>query len=617
MTSTFSLRKRGFSLIEVAIALVIFVIGALAIIRIFPGALNVINNNGDQLVATNISRSTVAALQSDKAVPDATFNLGRDASGNLIWTTSTSANHSTDWKDSDTSVLGVPRFNISLPDNGTTAATDTNSALAKYRVVVGEPEDSFTNGTDRYAFTQFPISVAPQGAPAVLAPLQPTISQDYDVQNARVNSDGTLDFSQIKNIMTDPSNAATVVPNANAVAAGSLLYVSYRYKNAAGKTWGIQQEAIPVTTGFADLKAAPAGTFRVNPPSTGLGASAPNEVVAEVVDVRLRNYRGTGTFGPTPALASPVDQAAAAVADARLGFVRLTALPGFDTLNSSVVIDYVADWSFLLKDALPQVTPGALAPTAPTTLPNNESYRQVALGAPFIEDQIPAGIYSLVIAPDPTTPNQDAIYRSAFGTAYPAPDAAANKLAPPTEDDLRFGRVTLAVADNVKRVRVAYQTRDSWAEQLSVAAMAYKPYVPPAATTVTTSIEPWRDYVLDTGGSLYFHAGEAGKSITVSYKFNASTGEQVVVARPFVISDELVGPPGIVPASFFSNPPGQAAAPPKVSRVLLTDSAGNAITPTSIQAVRGTSVTVRTAYMNGARYAQVPITTNVSRSLTQ
>ena len=80
MISTRTQTRRGFSLIEVAIALVIFVIGALAIIRIFPGALSVINNNGDQLVATNLSRSKVVALQSDKAVPDASFN-NRGATG--------------------------------------------------------------------------------------------------------------------------------------------------------------------------------------------------------------------------------------------------------------------------------------------------------------------------------------------------------------------------------------------------------------------------------------------------------------------------------------------------------------------------------------------------------
>ena len=59
------------------------------------------------------------------------------------------------------------------------------------------------------------------------------------------------------------------------------------------------------------------------------------------------------------------------------------------------------------------------------------------------------------------------------------------------------------------KARVAYKTRDSWAQQLSVAASAYKPYV-------TDNREPWRDYYLGDDNYIYFHASEAGKTVSIS-----------------------------------------------------------------------------------------------------
>ncbi|MBW3635377.1 MAG: prepilin-type N-terminal cleavage/methylation domain-containing protein, partial [Armatimonadetes bacterium] len=94
-------RRGGFTLLEVAIALAIFVFGALAIIRIFPPALGVIQNSGDQLTAVNFNRSTLARFARQPGlVPDALYDT----------------NPANGWRDNIVgSVAGTPRRNNSLP----------------------------------------------------------------------------------------------------------------------------------------------------------------------------------------------------------------------------------------------------------------------------------------------------------------------------------------------------------------------------------------------------------------------------------------------------------------------------------------------------------------------
>ena len=613
MISTRSQSPRGFSLIEVAIALAIFVIGALAIIRIFPGALNVINNNGDQLTATNISRSNFAALQSTNSIPDATFNLKRDPlTQQLTWTTATKADHSEDWGDIAVSVAGIPRLNKTLPDNETVASQDTQSALSNFRAIQGESAKVFVVSATGQTptpcvFTRFPIAKAGADPTTALAYL-PAFSRDLAVLNVRVANDGTLDFSEAKNDGPTPTPFSTA-----SITAGSMLYVSYRYTNAAGETWGIEGEAISAPNGFV------ANTpFKVVPPTTGASAAAQNSVAPGIVDVTLRQFLGAGSFLPPTNIEK--------VADARRGLVALPAiLPVTINPGDTVSVDYVADWSFLLQQGVPTLLPGV---EDNGTIDNN--LRQIALGAPFIEDQTDIGLYSLLM--QPTTPGNVFVWRSAYGTLNPNPTTSNpdGRLFIPTqddrrEDDLRSGRVTFSFAPNTSETpsvptadsvaRVAYQTRDNWAQQLSVAPFSYKPYAPPQAAngTVGAPTEPWRDYYLASDNYLYFHPGEAGKSVTVSYRYNVPATTPVVVktlaARPLAISEEIIPLPNTVPASFA--PSGQ------VARLLLTDVNGNSVQPISIQNVRGTSVTLRTAYMNGSRYAQAPVTTNISRSLAQ
>ena len=578
-TSRLRSSRQGFSLIEVAIALVIFVIGALAIIRIFPGALSVIGNNGNQQIATNLNRTVAARLKANGAVPDATFNVKINTTTNAIQWTTTSANHSVDYADVAAAVDGIPRLNNSVPTPNELSIGANSSALTRFRAIQGESAPVVDIGGSPYALTQFPISI--QETAGVQTPLAPTVSQDFVLQNVRINRTGDLDFSGA----TDKDdNSIALTPFA--VKAGSLIYVSYRYwdnKTTATerRLWGITDEPVAVTADIPNL--AVVTTLKVSPTTVATrGESLPYNaadaqpektgVEPQLIEVRVRNFLGAASFNG----ATDFDR----VADARRGMVQVPA-----GTQGQVALDYIADWSLLLQDAAPGVasstTPGA---------------RQVTLGTTFIEDQAPVGIYSVLFDPSvPATP-----YRSAFGTdsaaSTPLP---ANRLLVPTEDELRAGKVTFQVTgDQPARARVAYRTRDNWVQQLSVAAKSYKAFGS-GRPTGGNPIEQWRDYYLGDDNYIYFHAGEAGKTISLSCTVKETGGERPITARPFVIDPLIIPRPSNVPASFDDS--GQ------IARLKLTDFAGDTLAVAdlvSIQALTGTSVTVRTAYVNGTKYAQ-------------
>ena len=618
--------RRGFSLIEVAIALVIFVIGALAIIRIFPGALSVIGNNGDQQIATNLNRSQLTDLKSEQvaalpgstpvpgfadratfnSIPFATFN-NSNADGTLnisSWLTATppSLDHSADFKDTNSSVIGVTRFNETLPDTQGIETGNSLSSLSRYRTVVGEKTRarnlSVYNSTGSYALTQFPVSVQLQGNPPKLLPVKPVVSQEVVLNDVRTKPDGTLDFSRTR--LDD--NDAIVGPYT--VSAGSMLYVSYRYYNGSGNIWGVREEAIPFNT--LDLKTA---TAKVTPPTGAARTDAArvngsgvivDAIIPEIVEVKLRVYIGQGEFGDPADQTDPLPQ----VADARRGLVLL---PNGLSADRPVILDYVADWSFLLKDGVPSAAANATYPAFPPQppAPTHLVYRQISLGTPFIEDQAPVSLYSLLI-------ESDTAYLSAYGTVSPDPPAIdrlvrATDAAKPElrEDELRSGKVTFIVDEDVPvRARVAYQTRDNWVQQLSVAANTYKPFV-------SGNSEPWRNYGLGNDSYIYFHAGEAGKTISISYTILDRSGITPVprsfVDRPFVIDSTLVNAAGLVPTGFLQGFYGRPGDPAQIARVKLTNAVGGDLTPAdliSVQAVNGVSVTARTAYINGTQYAQ-------------
>jgi len=560
-------RARGFSLLEVAIALVIFVFGALAIVRIFPGALRVINIGGARQNALNINRATMARVQSNvDTIPQATYDVGTSTDlsvANGGWVDGYQNGNASEPR----AVLGSTRRGYSLPRTSNQSDVD-QSALGSIRAVAGEGTIirsvtvSPATGspiTKNVLFTRFPLS-GDSTTPASVV-----VKKRFALDGATIDSNGTIDISNAR-------DAATGEPFVEPT--GTLTYyVSFRYKDN-GAVWGIvSAPAIGKVVSLPDV--APVET----------GTNAVNRVIAGNVDV---------VCVQTLATLNPADEG-----DMKRGIVDVSSL-SMVAPGDHLLVDYLADWTWLLQDGLPDAVPEAIGTASPGPTPTPTAVptvqpRQLALGAPFIEDHSLDSVYTLC---ETSAVGQPKLYPEVWGEG--AFVTGKQKLFQPTSTDLRSGRLTIETQtpnEQLVDVRVAFRTRDNWSQQLSVAAAAYKPYV-------SGQIEPWRDYYLDANnGVIYFHASEAGKSVMVTYSYTDGTTPITLRNRLITISDDTDQTTS-APAGFARLAPASTAA--FVSRLDLTDANGDLLStpPTSISSVRGASVTVRTAWLDGSRYTQ-------------
>lgn len=116
-------RRGAFSLLEVAIALVIFVIGALALLRVFPSGLDVLENSGNRRVAAQMSQNVLTSYTSGdlaQTTPDAIYD----------------ADDSGAWNDYPHSALGLRRQAGTVPVN----PDDFNSSKDALKYVRGEKQ---------------------------------------------------------------------------------------------------------------------------------------------------------------------------------------------------------------------------------------------------------------------------------------------------------------------------------------------------------------------------------------------------------------------------------------------------------------------------------------------
>ncbi|BCM93423.1 hypothetical protein IAD21_05314 [Abditibacteriota bacterium] len=535
---------RAFSLLEVSIALAIFVFGALAVVRIFPGALKIITAGGDRQNAIGLNRAALVRVGNEP--PLAVY----DTKDGSQW----------DWQDGVSvngvfeprAVLGSARRGYSLPR--TNEADFDRSALGSLRAIVGERATvaQQENG-DLFVLTQFPIFGDS------LDPTQVRVWKREALEGVVIDNAGLLNFDNARYA----SSGEPFVPPT-----GAIYYVTFRYHDN-NALWGVKDIPVLATTNTVVVPdAAPAET----------GPSASTRVIAGNV---------------TTTCAWPVEAPIAANDEGnnKRGLVGLsgTAIAAGD----AVYVDYQADWGWILQagvpDAVPEQTPtGATRP------------RQISLGAPYIEDRATNSIYTLCQTRKNGKPN---LIEASWGENQNL--SGSQKLYTPTTSDLRAGRVTfetgnLAAGETFAGARVAFRTRDGWAQQLSVAASAYKPFgCGPSTPSYLEAGEPWRDYVPDaTNATLYFHASEAGKSVLVTYSYTDGTMQTTLRDRLLTIEDDASQPTGL-PTGFA--PSGYAA------QLVLTDANGDALAPSalvSISSVRGASVSVRTAWLDGSRYTQ-------------
>lgn len=535
---------RAFSLLEVSIALAIFVFGALAVVRIFPGALKIITAGGDRQNAIGLNRAALVRIGTE--APLAIY----DTKDSSLW----------DWQDGvavngvfePRAVLGSARRGYSLPRSN--EADFDRSALGSLRAIIGEKATvaQQENG-DLFVLTQFPIF----GDSSTHTEVR--VWKREALEGVVIDEAGLLNFDNARYA----SSGDPFVPPA-----GAIYYVTFRYRDN-NALWGVKDIPVLASTNTVVVPdAAPAES----------GPTASARVIAGNV---------------TTICAWPVEAPIGADDEGnnKRGLVQLAGTGV--TAGDTVYLDYQADWAWILQagvpDAMPEQTPtGATRP------------RQISLGAPYIEDRATNSIYTLCQTRKNGKPN---LIEASWGENQNL--SGSKKLYTPTTSDLRAGRVTfetgnLAAGETFAGARVAFRTRDGWAQQLSVAASSYKPFgCGPSTPSYLEAGEPWRDYVPDaTNGILYFHASEAGKSVLITYSYTDVTTQTTLRDRLVAIEDDPLQPTGL-PAGFA--PSGYAA------QLILTDANGDALAPNSlisISSVRGASISVRTAWLDGSRYTQ-------------
>lgn len=544
-------RHNAFTLVEVAVALAIFVVGAIAIIRIFPSALGVIQNSGDRQVAIALNRSMMARLENKpELVPAAIYDAknydGADTTNDFIG-----------------AVIGTPTKNASLPRNNVQDFDD--SSLAHFKKIVGE---GHTIGANPSVFTQFAIDSS-----------QPVeVYEEDKVYGVAITSDGKLNFDYAELASTGSPIAGPVATlpasgyryNSTAVtpidrANNTTFYISYRWLDSSNRVHGITDEAVQFSTNDATVT-----------PAQVIQGIRGETVVSGNVQVRFRRFK----------------TAVSASADGSL--VGQVALTGF-LQGQKITLDYtVADWRWLMQDGSPSFTPdqtptGSIQP------------RMMPLSVKYLNDELPISLYSVF-----TSFSASPI--SSYG-ASTAPSGGLLKVEPKTSQ-LIYETNTLTAP----RVRVSYRTLDEWTHQLSVAASSYVPYYKDysgnnegvkAASTATIKgfnpYEPWRYYVraLTDAKTIYFPPSEAGKSLMLNYTHNDSGATKEARGVIVIISEDVEDAPAIATDIAIG---GKVA----VAHPLLDDQ-GNPIAILSLLSVRGIGVHSRTAWLNGDKFTQSSI----------
>ena len=560
-----SARSSGFTVIEVLVALVILLIGGLAIMNLFPPALNVIKGSENREVAMAQVKGTLARYTNDPAsIPDAIYD-------------------NTGVKD-DVAVEGSRSRNASLPNTLLESDFDL-SALGHFKHIVGERHKviSYTDTTGpnpvirsfvllnyAYAYTD-PMATAGN----------PVVSTAETVEGARVDTDGKLNFDNA----IIASDGGPFTPPLPTTPPTIYLYASYSWQSTVGgPLQSIADELVDLT--------------RVKDPTTGsmdVKVFHTARVVSGPIDMKVFYLKPLPTT-----LVPPI------VVNADMPFRGY--LPVDPALKGrEVVVDYdVRDWRWLVEDTTATVLTSKLSPVVPQAAINTA--RDVKLSVPFLGTPQPAPTPPLPV-PTPT-PDPDL-----YALAMPAPDASnqifSNALGgkwTPTVGgngvvlDVSSASATYNVDDGsgnpmiAPRVRTSYWASKGWAQQLSVAASSYYAYDP-----ARTKVEPWREFYWGplsdstlagkSDNTLYFHASEAGKTIMVSFL----NGTNKVANQIVTIGSRIKNAPASVPSGFGS----------KVAEAILAESNGDpAGAVTALTSVRGVSVRARTAWQQGSDYTQ-------------
>ncbi len=651
-------RGGGFSLIEVVIALAVFLFGALAIVRIFPGAIGVIQTSEQRNVAQRMAQTTQARYTiSPLTVPEAIVDVDPDAQK------ADPTGNETGWSDFAGSAYGTATINESLPreapgpddisfDNSQTPSTQiANTAAGHFRRVIGEEhvveqEGSGANArgviTLRYPYVQPEASATNE----VKAVHQPRLYTTTVIEGVTITRTGTLDFSNSpysdttggdpRRVRDDLRIDPTITPPKRQMV---TFYVSYRWHNAGGPinsvvdepkrfpkngpSWAASPPLAPQGTEARVLEAA------LNSTTIGFGTPTGFAIVDGPVQVKMRQL-----------VSNPL--VAQDALNRNLG--RIVLGPG--EVGNPYSVDYsVPDWRMIVHDdnlstklSSPSTTQSSNDQTDQSFLQEQDasytfgsggtvtSPRVTTVPTKFItEDAVgqntavaPSQVYALVkgTRPSTTTPGTSEIVSSIaqwspdkfttssridYGAVTPAPGAGDPRaLGVRPKSGQVFFDVNGLVAPSA---RVVYRNVDGWLEQPSVAARSYVPYDSQRVGLTNPEWwprEPWREYVWDTtDGALYFHPSETGKTVLATYQYQVGTNptDPIFTMRdvPLTTWQEVVPQPPDAAFNGFALKPNSAATDKQAARAYFVDNQGRCIGSTAANDTNTSKPTASTA----------------------
>ena len=640
-------RRGGFSLIEVAIALAIFVFGALAIVRIFPGALGVVQNSEQRAIGQRMAQTTLARFNAEpRSIPLALFDTNKD-----LYNATTNPSS---WSDFPGAVFGTNSDdNLSLaqaaPEAGDVGSQNSflnQSAMGHFHRVFSETHRVPASGE---ILLNFPYLGVPDTT-AFNAALNPIIKIRRDVEGVKIDENGALDFSSARLdgtpfMDTDGTPGHSVRPpvmdTSNYLTAGKTsnnredvtFYVSYNWRNAGNYTNGVQNEP----------KTFPSDS---SPTWTGAGSTAGKVAQALVAG-------NTVLAGPvkvwfySSAAATDAQQGDADY-DPNLGRLLLPTLAG-----QLVSVDYtVPDWRFIVTDnnlttQISDTDSNYIAEQGVTIDPTNPTANisQLILPTRYVADE-PIGdsntqLYALLRGTDSTNAPiiSHARWSNVTGVEQPTADQpASGKSYRPIAIRPKTGQVFFDIKDDTTTTtpkkplispfsRVVYRNIEGWVQQPAIAANFYTPYIDDnsAAFRALFPREPWREYFYlpnNAESRIFLHASEAGKSLTVSYVYQEGSNYITMKDVPVPIEGNVQERPSVVPTAFNGKYllNGTATDSTKVSVAYLRDNEGRSIGGDSgnggntkgariiaISEIRGASIRVRSGWFEGSRYTQTAV----------
>lgn len=606
-------RAAGFTLIEVVVAIAIFLIGALAIIRIFPPALGVIQNSENRTIGTNLSRSTLARFETEPGlVPDAVYDFVPAANGGPATVELASElGGRPQWFDFYGAVVGTISKNNSMP-TGRSEAALIESALGRFRRIVAERHTVLLD--DSSPPKKFVLTRHPYTGPVA-------IYTEDKVNGVKVDKDGVLDFSEARlastggpfhdtttNATSDPkyppADRRSPLPTSSTNPDGGVMYyVTYRWRedvNGSERIQGVTDEPLYFPeNGDTSLPTPGSQVWQ--------GQRLTDKVIPGEVNVRFT--RRVGSYNPT---GSTQDR------DDFMGAVEIPDVAATADISPGdiVSLNYVVkDWRWIVDEGPPSQAPVSDR-SNPIPSPDTTPLLSRTLSIRGLDNEQtlqPTWVRSLITH---TLPNGvTGVSRSSWGNASdPNGKNATNQrlqYVNPKTSQVTFDLQSPTLI--APRARTIYWTLDRWAQQTTVGARSYMPF---DDARPDVEREKWREYHWGTAGAaesnkLYFHPSEAGKSVLVVFQYDhdptGATDYRIAVSH-FTIDDRFTGSDRKVKIAGFSdtNVSDGPVAVVELTRPdggLFDDSTSNN-NVVAIISVQGISTRARAAWLDNGRYTQ-------------